>query len=69
MVLREKLKRFKHDLKVWNKEEFDHVNQIKQTTITHIGDFDKMDYSNDLYEKGMMEWKKLFSELKLKLAT
>ena len=63
-ILKEKLKRLKKDLKVWNKEVFGHVNISKEKIMSKISELDKKDEDNGLDEEGMSERKHMFAELK-----
>ena len=63
-ILKEKLKRLKKDLKVWNKEVFGHVDRSKENIMSKISELDKKDKDNGLEEEGRSERKHLFAELK-----
>ena len=51
-VLKEKLKRLKLDLKIWNREVFGNVNQAGGNLQKKIQDLDPRDDENDLDEHG-----------------
>jgi len=48
MKAKEKLKRLKGDLKVWNKDIFSNLETTKKRILQEIEDFDCQDYNDNL---------------------
>ena len=63
-TLKEKLKRVKLDLKVWNKEIFGDMYKSKERIISSISKLDKRDEESDLDQMGREERSILFADLK-----
>ena len=64
VMVKEKLKRLKQDLKIWNKEVFGETNKEKQRLIENISEFDKLDDQSGLNEEQKNQRSTLFAELK-----
>ena len=67
VLLKEKLKKLKYDLKSWNKEVFGIIGLKKQNLISELGALDKKDDESCLEEEDQCRRMKLLSELKLLL--
>jgi len=61
--LKEKFKKLKKDLKLWNRDVFGYVNLQKQNIINKIRELDKLDNESTLEDDQRVERIKLFSEL------
>jgi len=61
-VFKEKLKKLKFDLKVWNREVFGDVNQIGEILNKKIEELDARDDVEDLDEEGRVERRSLLAE-------
>jgi len=48
LVLKEKMKKLKSDLKIWNRDIFGNVNQVGKDLQKKIQDLDARDYESDL---------------------
>jgi len=48
LVLKEKLKKFKHELRSWNKEVFGIIRTKKKNIIKEIRELDKSDEDSNL---------------------
>ena len=64
VMVKEKLKRLKQDLKIWNKEVFGDTNKEKQRLIENISELDKLDDQSGLNEGQKNQRSTLFVELK-----
>ena len=64
VMVKEKLKRLKQDLKIWNKEFFGDTNKEKQRLIENISELDKLDDQSGLNEEQKNQRSTLFAELK-----
>jgi len=51
-VLKEKLKNLKSDLKIWNRDIFENVNQVGKDLQKKIQELNARDYESDLDEPG-----------------
>jgi len=63
--LKEKLKKLKRDLKIWNKDVFGYTNLQKQTIINKISELDKLDDESNLKDEMRLERRDLFFQLNL----
>jgi len=48
MVLKDKLKRLNHNLKIWNNKAFGNISYTTQNIIRKINELEKMDDISDL---------------------
>ena len=61
-VFKEKLKKLKFDLKIWNKEVFGNVNQVGELLQKRIQELDECDDAGGLNKEGREEKKSLLAE-------
>jgi len=59
---KEKLKKLKSDLKIWNREVFDNVNQVGEVLQKRIQELDECDDVGGLDEEGRAERRSLLAE-------
>jgi len=64
-VVKEKFKRLKHELKIWNKEVFGYTGKLKIDIIRRIGELDSLDDESNLDEKSKVERIELLSQLRV----
>ncbi|XP_068503760.1 uncharacterized protein [Phaseolus vulgaris] len=64
IVLKEKLKMLKSDLKGWNKDVFGHIDKIKIDILRNIQELDMRDDVDGLDENKIRERRELLSQLK-----
>ena len=67
IILKEKLKKLKFDLKVWNKEVFEIIGLKKQNLLLQLDEMDRKDDESNLEDDDKVRRMKLLSELKLLL--
>ena len=65
LVLKEKLKMLKSDLKGWNKDVFGHTDKIKLDIVKKIQELDMRDDEDGLDENMIMERRDLLSQLQV----
>ena len=63
IVLKEKLKMLKSDLKGWNKDVFGYTDKIKSDILNKIQELDMRDDEEELDENKIRERRELLSQL------